>query len=535
MADTYQPPFRSCVEKGRASGIMCAYNKVNGVPSCADRNLLTETARGLWDFKGYITSDCDAVSILHDVQRYARSPEDAVADVLKAGMDVNCGTYLKNYSKSAVEQKKLPISEIDRALHNLFSVRMRLGLFNGHPSNLLFGNIGAKQVCSDEHQQLALEAARAGIVLLKNSDRLLPLSKDKTASLAVIGPNANSAETLLGNYQGPPCKFISPLQSLQGYVKNTMYHQGCNSVNCNSAEIEKAVEMAKTVDYVVLVMGLDQTQETEYHDRENLVLPGQQQSLVSAVAAAAKRPVVLVLICGGPVDVSFAKKHPKIGAILWAGYPGQAGGIALAEIIFGDHNPGGKLPMTWYPQEFTKIPMTDMRMRPDPSSGYPGRTHRFYKGKKVFHFGHGLSYSKYSYEFISVTQNNLQLTQLSNTQAVKDSDSVHYLSVSDIDKEGCEKAKFLAIIGVKNQGEMDGKHPVLLFMRPAQGRNGNPIKQLIGFHSVMLKAGERAELEFELNPCEHLSRANEDGVMVVEEGSVSLLVGDEEYPLSVVV
>ncbi|GFS46767.1 glycosyl hydrolase family protein [Actinidia rufa] len=533
MADTYQPPFQSCVEKARASGIMCAYNQLNGVPNCADYDLLSNTARRKWGFQGYIVSDCDAVSIIHDVQKYAKSPEDAVAEVLKAGMDVNCGSYLKNYTKSAVEQKKLSISDIDRALHNLFSVRMRLGLFNGNPRNLRFGNIGANQVCTKEHQDLALEAARSGIVLLKNSNKLLPLKKTNTPSLAVIGPNANVPHTLLGNYEGPPCKKISPLQALQEYVRDTLYHQGCNAVNCSTAEIEQAVEVAKKADYVVLVMGLDQGQEREYQDRDDLLLPGMQQSLIESVARAAKRPVVLVLLCGGPVDVSFAKRNPKIGGILWAGYPGESGGIALAEIIFGDHNPGGKLPITWYPNEFVKVPMTDMRMRPDPLTGYPGRTYRFYKGEKVFKFGYGLSYSKYSYEFISVTQNKFNLNQLSATKAVKDSNSVHYLSVSDVGKETCEKAKISAVVGVKNEGEMDGKHPVLLFVRQEGAGIGSPVKQLVGFHSVVLKAGERGEIGFELNPCEHLSRANEDGLMVIEEGARFLNVGDKKYPISV--
>ncbi|KAF5955449.1 hypothetical protein HYC85_008305 [Camellia sinensis] len=535
LADTYQPPFKSCVEEGKASGIMCAYNRVNGIPNCADYDLLSNTARRQWGFQGYITSDCDAVSIMHDNQGYAKSPEDAIVDVLKAGMDVNCGSYLKNYTKSAVEMKKLAISDIDRALHNLFSVRMRLGLFNGNPINLPYGNIGPNQVCTQAHLNLALEAARNGIVLLKNSGSLLPLSKSKTASLAVIGPNADTTATLLGNYEGPPCKSISPLQALRGYVKKAMYHPGCNAVNCTSVATDKAVEIAKEADHVVLVMGLDQTQEREQFDRQDLLLPGYQQSLITSVANAAKKPVVLVLLCGGPVDVSFAKDDPKIGSILWAGYPGEAGGIALAEIIFGDHNPGGKLPITWYPKDFVKVPMTDMRMRPEPSTGYPGRTYRFYNGRKVFEFGYGLSYSKYSYEFMSVTQNKLSLNRLLTTKAIEDSDSIRYLSVSDIGGETCKKANFSAVVGVKNHGEMNGKHPVLLFVRHAKPRNGSPVKQLVGFHSVSLKAGERAEVEFVLNPCEHLSRANEEGLMVIEKGLRYLLVGDEKYPFSVVV
>ncbi|KAF5746812.1 Glycosyl hydrolase family protein isoform 3 [Tripterygium wilfordii] len=340
LTDTYQPPFRSCIQEGKASGIMCAYNRLNGVPNCANHNLLSETARGEWGFNGYITSDCDAVSIIYEDQHYAKSPEDAVADVLKAGMDVNCGSYLRNHTKSAIKQKKLPESEVDRALQNLFSTRMRLGLFNGNPTSQPFGKIGPEQVCSRKHQDLALEAARDGIVLLKNYLKLLPLSKLKTRSLAVIGPNANVAHTLQGNYEGPPCKSVTPLQVLQSYIKTTRYHPGCNNVTCSSASIKEAVKIAKEVDQVVLVMGLDQTQEREDYDRVDLVLPGKQQSLITSVAEVAKKPVVLVLLCGGPVDISFAKYDQNIGSILWTGYPGEAGAIALAEIIFGDYNPG---------------------------------------------------------------------------------------------------------------------------------------------------------------------------------------------------
>lgn len=536
LADTYQPPFKSCVQQGQASGIMCAYNRVNGVPSCADYNLLTKVARGQWDFHGYITSDCDAVSIIRDVQGYAKTPEDAVGDVLKAGMDVNCGSYLKDHTKSAVQQKKLDVTEIDRALHNLFSIRMRLGLFDGSPLEQPYGNIGPDQACSKEHQALALEAAQDGIVLLKNSGRLLPLPKSKAISLAVIGPNANASETLLGNYHGRPCKSITPLKALQGYAKYTNYEAGCDTVKCPQATINKAVEAAKAADYVVLIMGLDQSQEREAHDRRHLGLPGKQQELISSVAKAAKKPVILVILSGGPVDITPAKYDKKIGGIFWAGYPGEAGGIALAEIIFGDHNPGGRLPVTWYTQDYVKIPMTDMRMRPDTKTGYPGRTYRFYKGGNVYDFGFGLSYSNYIYEFASaIAQNKLYLNESSISSKVKSSDSGRFRLVPDLSEEFCEKKKFPVRVAVKNHGEMVGKHPVLLFVGQKNPNNGSPMKQLVGFKSVILSAGERAELEFILNPCEHLSHANEGGLMVVEEGSYFLQVGDVEYPLDIVV
>ncbi|MBA0634613.1 hypothetical protein Godav_025871 [Gossypium davidsonii] len=488
LADTYQPPFQSCIEEGKASGVMCAYNRVNGVPNCADYNLLSKTARGQWGFNGYITADCDAVATIYEQQGYVKVPEDAAADVLKA----------------AVEKRKLSLSEIDRALYNLFSIRMRLGLFNGNPVKQPFGNIGLDQICSQEHQNLALEAARNGIVLLKNAKKLLPLSKTKTTSLAVIGPNADSEQTLLGNYAGPPCKTITPLKGLQSYVKDTRFHQGCSAVNCSSAFTDQAMNVATGADRVVLVMGLDQTQEREKLDRVDLVLPPKQQNLISAIARAAKNPIILVLLSGGPVDISFAKDDPHIGSILWAGYPGEAGGRALAEIIFGDHNPGGRLPVTWYPQSYTNIPMTDMRMRPEPSSGYPGRTYRFYQGPKV------------------------------SSHVVGNSNPPGYIPVSKIGTEVCDKIKHQVTVRVENNGEMAGKHSLLLFVRPANMSNMRPVKQLVAFQSVNLKAGERAEIELELRPCEHLSLANEDGTMVIEEGSYFLSIGDKEIEIQAV-
>ncbi|KAE8733271.1 putative beta-D-xylosidase 7 [Hibiscus syriacus] len=382
---------------------------------------------------------------------------------------------------------------------------MRLGLFNGNPTKQPFGNIGSDQVCSQEHLNLALEAARNGIVLQKNNNKLLPLAKTETTSLAVIGPNANSIETLVGNYAGPPCEHITPLQALQSYVKNTNYHPSCSTVNCSSDLTDEAVKLVKGVDQVVLVMGLDQTQERESHDRVDLVLPGHQQKLITSVASAANKPVILVLLCGGPVDITFSKNDEKIGSIIWAGYPGEAGGRALAEIIFGDHNPGGRLPITWYPQNLTKIPMTDMRMRPEPSSGYPGRTYRFYKGPKVY---------------------------LNNQSS--DKIGLGYKLVSEMGTELCENSKLPITVGVQNDGKMDGKHAVLLFVRQTKAGNGRPIKQLVGFNSVDLKAREKAEIKFDLSPCEHLSSANEDGLMVVDEGSHFLSIGDKESEITVV-
>lgn len=215
---------------------------------------------------------------------------------------------------------------------------MRLGFFDGHPSKQMYGKLGKKDVCTRAHQDLAREAARQGIVLLKNSFRSLPLCKPDYKTVAVIGPNADATRNMIGNYAGVPCKYTSPLMGLSAYAK-TVYEQGCD-VNCMSnVNFGKATHAAANADAVVLVVGTDLSIEAESLDRTQIHLPGQQDVLVSEVAKAAKGPVILVIMSGGGMDVEFAKRDPKITSILWAGFPGQEGGAALADIIFGRYNP----------------------------------------------------------------------------------------------------------------------------------------------------------------------------------------------------
>ncbi|KAG8089728.1 hypothetical protein GUJ93_ZPchr0011g27674 [Zizania palustris] len=481
----------------------------------------------------YIASDCDAVAIMRDAQRYTQTPEDAVAVALKAGLDMNCGTYMQQHAAAAIQQGKLTEEDIDRALKNLFAIRMRLGHFDGEPrSNSLYGGLGADDICTPEHRSLALEAALDGIVLLKNDAGILPLDRTAVASAAVIGPNANDGLALIGNYFGPPCESITPLRGIQGYLKNVRFLAGCNSAACDVAATEQAAAVASSSDYVFLFMGLSQKQESEGRDRTSLLLPGEQQNLITAVADAATRPVILVLLTGGPVDITFAQTNPKIGAILWAGYPGQAGGQAIAKVLFGDHNPGGRLPVTWYPEEFTKVPMTDMRMRADPATGYPGRSYRFYQGKTVYKFGYGLSYSKYSRRLVSgagkpeASYRNL-LPDLRTTTFEGD-ESYH---VEEIGKDACEQLKFPAVVEVQNHGPMDGKHSVFMYLRWPNAKGGRPKTELIEFRSQQLKVGEKANIRFDISPCEHFSRARGDGKKVIDVGSHYLMVDKDELEI----
>nr|VDD34129.1 unnamed protein product [Brassica oleracea] len=539
MEDTYQPPFQSCIEDGKASCLMCSYNAVNGVPACARQDLL-QKARVDWGFKGYITSDCDAVATIFDYQGYTNSAEEAVADAIKAGVDINCGTYMVRHTQSAIDKGKVSEEQIDRALLNLFAVQLRLGLFDGNPKQGRYAKLGSNDICSSSHRELALEAARQGIVLLKNDHKLLPLKKSHVSSLAIIGPMANNISSMGGTYTGKPCQRKTLFSELLEYVKKTSYASGCSDVACDSpAGFKEAVAIAKGADFVIVVAGLDLTQETEDKDRVSLSLPGKQRDLVTSIAAASKKPVILVLTGGGPVDVTFAKTDPRIGSIVWIGYPGETGGQALAEILFGDFNPGGRLPMTWYPQSFSEVAMSDMHMRADSSRGYPGRTYRFYTGDQVYKFGTGLSYTEFDYEILSAP------TRLGLSEVIPQDSSSHkklllqkgegelrYLQLDDLAVNSCESLRFNVRFSVRNTGEIDGSHVLMLYSRMPRVLSGVPERQLIGFERVHVRSSEMVEAEFVIDPCKHLSVANDVGKRVIPLGVHDLVLGDLKHSLS---
>lgn len=528
LEDTFNPPFQSCVADGNVASVMCSYNKVNGIPTCADKNLLAGTIRGKWNLNGYIVSDCDSVKVLFESQHYAPTPEDAAADAILAGLDLNCGDFLGLHTEAAVKAGKLPESAVDAALVNIFTVLMRLGWFDGDPAKQPYGNLGPKDVCTAEHQQLALEAARQGIVLLKN-DGSLPLAANKVHSLAVIGPNANVTQTMIGNYAGIPCKYTAPLQGLSAYTK-TLYAAGCANVLCSGNNLlGAAVQTAGNADATVLIVGGDQTLEKESLDRMDLLLPGQQQQLISQVAAASKGPVILVIMSGGPFDISFAKDNNKISGILWVGYPGQAGGAAIADVIFGAYNPGGRLPVTWYPQDFAaKIPMTNMNMRPDPATGYPGRTYRFYTGKTVYMFGDGLSYTNFKHTLVHAPKLISLPMDGKHSCSHKSSNSCEAIRVTHTK---CQNFFLEVHVEVSNVGRREGGHVLFLFSSPPSKHHA-PKKQLLGFRKLHLQAGAMEKVHFTLDVCKDLSIVDKTGTRKLPVGSHLLHIGDIQHSVS---
>ncbi|KAL7151094.1 hypothetical protein ABFS83_04G008000 [Erythranthe nasuta] len=531
IEDTFDIPFRSCVMEGKVASVMCSYNQVNGIPTCADPKLLRGTVRGAWRLNGYIVSDCDSVGVFYDNQHYTSTPEAAAADAIKAGLDLDCGPFLGVHTEKAIQGGLLKEAQIDNALFNTITVQMRLGMFDGQPSDHPYGNLGPKDVCTGPHQELALEAARQGIVLLKNHGPALPLSSRRHRPIAVIGPNSDVTLTMIGNYAGVACGYTTPLQGIRKYTR-AIHQPGCADVACNDeAMFGGAVEAARQAEATIMVMGLDQSIEAEFRDRAGLLLPGRQQELISKVAAASKGPVVLVLMSGGPIDVSFAENDPKIGAILWAGYPGQAGGAAIADVLFGSHNPGGKLPMTWYPQEYlNNLPMTTMDMRSNPSRNYPGRTYRFYKGPVVYPFGHGMSYTSFAHAVAGDAPTVVSVPV----------DGRHHHLYNDTAFSGgavrvtharCKGLSLSVGVDVKNTGSRDGSHTLLVFASPPGG-GWAPHKQLVAFEKVRVAAGGRERVAVRIHVCKFLSVVDGAGIRRIPMGVHALHIGGVKHSVS---
>ncbi|KAL9259944.1 Beta-D-xylosidase 4-like protein [Drosera capensis] len=528
MEDTFQPPFKSCVVDGNVASVMCSYNQINGTPSCADADLLYGVVRGEWKLNGYIVSDCDSVDVLYNSQHYKKTPEEAAAITITSGLDLDCGSFLKLHTLDAVNGKLLNESSINKAISNNFATLMRLGFFDGNPKKQQYGHLGPKDVCTAEHQELAREAARQGIVLLKNNERTLPFSSSRIKSLAVIGPNANATKTMIGNYEGTPCKYTTPVQGLAKHA-SVIYQAACPNVACVTAQLDGAKAAAAAADATVLIVGADQSIEAESRDRIDLLLPGQQQLLVTEITKASKGPVILVIMSGGSMDILFARKNNKISSIMWAGYPGEAGGAALADIIFGAYNPCGKLPMTWYPQSYVeKVPMTDMNMRANPVTGYPGRTYRFYKGPTVYPFGHGLSYSSIIHELVqapelvSIPLDEKHPCRASSCQSL------------DATVESCRDLALEAHLKVINNSTLDARETVFLFSSPPSVHNA-PHKHLVGFEKILVPANSEATVKFKINPCRDLSLVDELGNRRIALGTHQLLIGDVTYTLDIAV
>ncbi|KAJ9457382.1 putative beta-D-xylosidase 5 [Diplonema papillatum] len=522
-ADSYLPAFHSCVYNGKSLGIMCSYNAVNGVPSCANARIMNGIARGQWNFSGYITSDCGAVSDVFANHQYT-SAYQTVTDVLQAGMDTDCGNYVGHFLPYALQNGTTPIDAVDDALVHLFEVQIRLGMFDPAQNQSYLNLTWASNVNTPAHQQLALEAAQQSVVLLKNSGGVFPLSKSEVQSLAVIGPNANATSVMQANYYGVAPYLVSPLEGLSKYVPTT-YVEGCNVQCVNANGFTAAAAAAAAADAVVLVVGLSTAIEAEGLDRTSIDLPGQQKQLIQQVAAAAKGPVLCVVMAGGSVDFSVARNLDAVQGIMWVGYPGQSGGDAIAQAVFGDINPSGRLPHTQYVGKYIdNLSMLDMSWRPNSTSNNLGRSYRFFPGPVLYTYGAGLSYTTFSYtQPESQADGSMnQSTTAINAAIAKAESRFEYSPSADT------PALFTLNATVANSGTRAGAVTVIVYAVPPPQRPeyGYPIKFNVGFEKVTLSPGQSVEVSFPL-PVHAISVINLAGVRIPVTGTWQYMIGDE--------
>jgi len=391
-----------------------------------------------------------------------------------------------------------------------------------------FAKLGADDISTDAHKTLALEAAQQGITLLKNDGDVLPLKRGKAMTVALIGPHCQSTAEMQGNYAGPAAHIVSPVEGITKYAAQVKYAQGCdNGIVCNntakSESIQKAVDLAKNeeVDAVVLFLGLNQHIEREGVDRLNVTMPGKQIELARKVASAVngKKPVIVMFFSGGSLDIAWAKESDAFPALVWAGYPGQEGGQAVADVLFGKINPSGRLTQTFYRNEYTEqVKMSDMRMRPD-GKGYPGRTYRFYTGEPVYEFGHGMSYTTFESNII----HDGREVGLGKLQAALEASHGPALS------ETVTTVK----VNVTNTGDRAGAESILLMMEPPAEAKMAPKRTLIAFDKVYLEASEVRQVEFNIT-AHNLALADEQGNWKPQAGVWHIRVGDTKQKLNIV-
>ena len=489
LAETYLPAFEALVKEAKVEGVMGAYTRLNGDPTCASPFLMGKLKE--WGFDGYFVSDCWAIRDFHESHHVTKTPTESAAMAINAGCDLNCGnTYVHMI---AAEQEGLVSKEtIRKAVVNLMRTRMRLGLFEEHTE---FDDIPYDVVACEEHRKVSLECAEKSMVLLKN-DGMLPLKKESLKSIAVIGPNSDSIDALRGNYYGTSIAPKTFLEGIRDEVSGTdirvYYAEGASLSNDRIqplafAEdgIAEALILAEMSDAVVLCVGLDATLEGEQGDTGNafdsgdkrdLLLPEGQRVLIEKVLALGK-PTVVVLAAGSSINPLAGKAD----ALLQAWYPGELGGTALANILFGKVSPSGKLPLTFY-QSIEGIPdFADYSMK--------DRTYRYTRKNILYPFGYGLTYSK-----------------VVVTDCVYD-DSTAKASVT-----------------VQNQGDVDTEDVVQLYIHNTTSANATPFPKLCGFKRVAIPAGGEIVVELTIEDSA-FDVVNDEGEVVRDGNTFDLFAG----------
>ncbi|MGH7939870.1 MAG: glycoside hydrolase family 3 C-terminal domain-containing protein [Limisphaerales bacterium] len=504
LYETYLPQFEMAVRQGHVGGIMGAYSALDGVPCCANHFLLTDLLRDQWGFGGYIVSDCDAVHDIYSGHHYADSLPAAAADAVKAGCDICCGGSYNALLK-AVQQHLITGPEIDNALYYALKTRFRLGLFDP-PRDVPWSNLTIAQNDTPAHEALALKVAEESMVLLKNNG-VLPLDRDKIRRIAVIGENADSVPVLLGNYNGTPARPVTILDGIKAVAGDRIqvtYSPGCplalakDNSNAPTPEMTaRAIADAKAADVVIYVGGINSQLEGEESkkangyigfyggDRTRIELPSVQTDLLKALRRTGKA-IVFVNCSGSAIAMPWEKR--RLDAILQAWYPGEQGGRAVGEVLFGDVNPAGRLPVTFYKSTADLPDFEDYSMA--------DRTYRYFKGKPLFAFGHGLSYTKFSYKKASLDQSLLTADDT--------------LKVS---------------FDLRNSGKSDGDEVAQIYFRHVKSAVPQPRLALCAFTRIHVARGDTVHLTMDIPAARFRYWDTATKQYVVEPGKYQLLIG----------
>ncbi|MFO7171184.1 MAG: glycoside hydrolase family 3 C-terminal domain-containing protein, partial [Chloroflexota bacterium] len=489
---TYLPAFRKLVVEAKVEAVMGAYNRTNGEPCCASPTLLGEILRGAWGFEGHVVSDCWALNDLHLHHKVTADAVESAALALKMGCDLSCGeTY--EFLGEALRRGLVEEADIDRALRRLLVTRFKLGMFDP-PEMVPFASTPMSVVGCEEHRALAHEAALKSLVLLKN-DGILPIAPDARTVL-VVGPNAASADILLGNYFGMSDSLCTLLEGIAGRAPEGMrveYLLGSNLTHPNANPLNWSVFSASHADVVVACVGLAPQLEGEegeaigsaaHGDREDIGLPAAQ---VDYLKRLAERGVNLVLVVAGGSPVALGELAELARAILFIWYPGQEGGRAVASVLFGDESPSGKLPIT-FPKSVEQLP-------PFEDYAMDGRTYRYADAEPLYPFGFGLSYTTFTYDAIA------------------------------LDRERVSAGEPVQVrVSVTNSGAVAAEEVVQLYISDLEASVPVPKHALIGFRRVRLAPGETAQVEFSVTP-EMMELVDDDGARRLEPGVFRLTAG----------
>ena len=472
--------FEPAIREGKAMAIMAAYNEIDGIPCTANRWLLTDVLRNQWGFKGFVLSDLGAIRRLYDTHHVAATPQDAVLMALQAGVDMQFYDFdhavYQNAIINGVTQRQLDMAAVDQAAARVLRAKFMLGLFD---RPVVDTALSARVARSPQHLALSLESARQSMCLLKNEGGLLPLS-GRLKRIAVIGPNA--AAVRLGDYTAP--RDGIPLVSMLDVIK-TLAGTSAKIIFDDGSDIAAAASKAKNVDVVILGLGEHEGISGEGFDRSELDLPGNQQALMEAVFAVNPR-VVLVLQNGRPLAIPWAAEH--IPAILEAWYPGETGGQAIAETLFGLNNPAGRLPMS-FPRAVGTLPVC--------YDFHPSKVGNYIEANRwpVFPFGHGLSYTQFRYEKLRI-----------------------------LPKRVGQNQNIAIAVDVVNTGSRDGDEVVQVYLRDMVGSVETPLKALKDFRRVHIGAGKTRTVQLKITAAQ-LKLWNVQGRWAAEPGEFEVMVG----------